>query len=367
MNELWQAILDNPHDPQTYLVYADWLLSQGDPRGELIALQVALERGSSAEPQALAQREQQLLERHQHFLPGVDERHATVTWRWGFFESVRFDNREDWMDNHFELWPTVRTVFAQPAAQLVREMRVGVIRWERQEEDVPELLRLVHELGFAGKLEELVLGDIDEDVDLAHHTLGDLSEVGRAYGELRALSVRGFQFQLGPLPLPRLERLTLQTCALSRANLASVLQPPRPALQSLELWFGSALYGAECAPDDLRPLLEQPRRFPELRALGLMNAEFTSELCRALARSPLLRQLETLDLSLGTLDDAGAEVLLENAPAFSHLDWLDLDDNFLSEACVQRLEETFGSAVQCGDQKEIEEDDPALRYVTAWE
>jgi uncharacterized protein (TIGR02996 family) len=367
MNELWQAILDDPQDPRTYLVYADWLQSQGDPRGELIAAQVALETAAGAERERLERRAEEILAAHERFLPGVDEQHATVTWRRGFFESVRFDNREDWMDSDFELWPTVRAVFAQSAAQLVREMRVGIVRWEHQDEDVPRLLRLVAELGFAGRLQELVLGDIDEDVDLAHHTLGDLSELGRSYGGLRALSVRGWQFQLGSLALPELRRLTVQTCGLSQANLASVLQQPRPQLEELELWFGSALYGATCGPDDLRPLLEEPGRFPKLRALGLMNAEFTSALCEALARSPLLRQLETLDLSMGTLDDAGAEVLLARAPAFAHLDWLDLDDNFLSEACVERLQATFGSAAQCGDQKEIEEDDPALRYVSVWE
>jgi uncharacterized protein (TIGR02996 family) len=37
--ELEQAIRNHPDDPKAYLVYADWLQTAGDPRGELIAVQ----------------------------------------------------------------------------------------------------------------------------------------------------------------------------------------------------------------------------------------------------------------------------------------------------------------------------------------
>ena len=43
--ELEQAILANPDDEAAYEVYADWLQGEGDPRGELAAVQVALARG----------------------------------------------------------------------------------------------------------------------------------------------------------------------------------------------------------------------------------------------------------------------------------------------------------------------------------
>src|SRR5687767_3801833 len=35
---LEKAIVANPHDDDAYMVYADWLQSENDPRGELIAL-----------------------------------------------------------------------------------------------------------------------------------------------------------------------------------------------------------------------------------------------------------------------------------------------------------------------------------------
>ena len=37
-------ILTDPDDDRPRMVYADWLLGEGDPRGELIAVQCALAR-----------------------------------------------------------------------------------------------------------------------------------------------------------------------------------------------------------------------------------------------------------------------------------------------------------------------------------
>src|SRR5262249_54858852 len=39
-----QAVRDEPEDDATRLVFADWLEERGDPRGELIRLQVGLDR-----------------------------------------------------------------------------------------------------------------------------------------------------------------------------------------------------------------------------------------------------------------------------------------------------------------------------------
>lgn len=59
---LLAAVAADPDDDGPRIVYADWLQQAGDPRGELIALQCALDRGRTPE---LAAREQALLDRHQ--------------------------------------------------------------------------------------------------------------------------------------------------------------------------------------------------------------------------------------------------------------------------------------------------------------
>ena len=59
--ELEANILAHPDDREAYLVYADWLQSHGDPRGELVAVQTKLTQGANP---ALSAREQELFAAH---------------------------------------------------------------------------------------------------------------------------------------------------------------------------------------------------------------------------------------------------------------------------------------------------------------
>src|SRR5262249_33957298 len=60
------ALIENPDDLANHMAYADYLTEQGDPRGELIQVQLALEDASrsAAERKKLHQREEELLVRH---------------------------------------------------------------------------------------------------------------------------------------------------------------------------------------------------------------------------------------------------------------------------------------------------------------
>ena len=353
----------DPEDPDRYRVYADWLITRGDPRGELMAAQIALSVAAPGERGALQQRIEAIFAAHDRLLPGVDPDHATARWRWGFLDSVRFDNREDFMDDDFDMTPTVRTLFALPQAQRVREVRVGVIRWDDQEEDVPKLIEELAALRVGERLRSLCLGDIDDDIQLSHHPLGDLAQLGASLPELRALSLRGCEFALGDLALPHLETIHIETCGLTRDNLASVLAIRSHELRSATIWFGSEMYGAEADPDDLGPLLEGDR-WPALRHLGLANAEFTAELCERLPTAPILAQLRSLDLSMGTLDDEGVEPLIEAREAFAHLERIDLEGNFLSEAAVRALREAHGDRIVCDGQRPVGDGNV---FVAVWE
>src|SRR5512146_1820960 len=86
--ELEAKLFDNPRDPEARLVYADLLQSQGDPRGELIALQ---HRGKHADAEAY-------LEEHRDALLGPLARFGKTfdhdskpafTWHLGFIRSAR--------------------------------------------------------------------------------------------------------------------------------------------------------------------------------------------------------------------------------------------------------------------------------------
>src|ERR1043165_1674592 len=85
--DLEAAIVADPEDEGPYLVYADWLQSRGDPRGELIVVQHA--RGPAWAK--LRIRERELLSRYRDALLGPaalhhDARH--FDWRRGFIDRM---------------------------------------------------------------------------------------------------------------------------------------------------------------------------------------------------------------------------------------------------------------------------------------
>jgi len=65
---LEEALAAYPDDATGYLVYADWLQQQGDPRGELIVVQEALAR--KPRDRALLAEQERLLEQHTDLLRG---------------------------------------------------------------------------------------------------------------------------------------------------------------------------------------------------------------------------------------------------------------------------------------------------------
>src|SRR5262245_27408900 len=64
---LEKALVANPDDLATHMAYADHLTEQGDPRGEFIQVQLALEdpRRSPEQRESLRRREQDLLQKYQ--------------------------------------------------------------------------------------------------------------------------------------------------------------------------------------------------------------------------------------------------------------------------------------------------------------
>lgn len=117
--------------------------------------------------------------------------------------------------------------------------------------------------------------------------------------------------------------------------MADVLAADFPALRKLELWLGDDGYGRDTDPAELAPLL-RAECFPELLELGLRNADNADEIAEALADAKVVSQLKVLDLSLGTLSDAGAEHLLRST-AIRGLVKLDLHRHYLSEGMQKRL------------------------------
>jgi hypothetical protein len=217
-------------------------------------------------------------------------------------------------------------------------------------------------------LKALFIGDIASDeCEISWLVQSDMSPLLQAFPHLEILQVRGgvgLQFVPPENAVhEHLKALILETGGLSRETVLQVYEWDLPALEHLELWFGSDNYGGDCWEQDLAPILDD-LIFPNLTYLGLRNSQFANEMIDRLVRSPLLAGLQVLDLSMGTLTDAGAAKLLE-CDAIRDLEILNVSESYLSGVMIDQLQ-SLGIQVIASEQREEEDDeDPAYRRYCA--
>ena len=186
-------------------------------------------------------------------------------------------------------------------------------------------------------LEALFISDVSQDLaEVSWIEQHDPADLIAAFPNLRVLGLRGTpDRRFEPLVHARIEELVFQSGGLPPEVVRAVGRSELPALTSLDLYLGTPQYRGGATAEDLEPILSGTA-FPELRHLGLRDAENADELAAALAQAPVLARLESLDLSLGTLSDDGAAALLAGQP-LTHLKRLDVHHHFLSEAMIDRL------------------------------
>src|SRR5687768_14455004 len=127
--DLEARIHANPDDREAYLVYADWLTEQGDPRGELITVQAKL--ADHPDDAELAERAGRIAAANRDAWLGdlakLDpKKDLGVTWRWGFIHGVRLGPpTEEWGTSEIDFPETIKAVLALPGAQFLRELVIG--------------------------------------------------------------------------------------------------------------------------------------------------------------------------------------------------------------------------------------------------
>ncbi|MGQ4267944.1 STM4015 family protein [Nocardiopsis changdeensis] len=251
---------------------------------------------------------------------------------------------------------------------LVRAMVIGASgSSESPEPGAPARDALVeHAAAFTG-LESLFIGDLtaeEQEISWIHQP--DLAPVLAALPWLTEFAVRGTgdpymheKSQLG-LDIGRhdaLRSLTVESGGLPARVARSIDSAELPALENLELWLGVDDYRGDTTPADLARTLSG-EAFPQLNHLGLRNAEDTDLWVRALAEAPVVGRVRSLDLSMGTLTDEGAQVLLDT-PVFRELGKLDLEHHYMSEEMEARVGAAFAEAgveISVGDRQEQDGD-----------
>lgn len=262
-------------------------------------------------------------------------------------------------------WPDLLQSFtAVRGSRLARAMVVGqwgeVQSGDGATEVVEALLEAVPNLPA---LEALFVGDVTcEECEVSWIIQANLTPLLEAWPWLRSFGARGGQsLGLGPLRHTHLQTLVLEAGGLDSSVIRTVAASDLPALEHLELYLGTSDYGSTVTVRDLAPILDGTR-FPRLRYLGLRDSEIADDVARAVAEAPILDRIEVLDLSLGTLGDAGALALLAS-PRVRRLQKLDIHHHYVSAGLVERLV-ALGIAVDASDRQEPDDGD---RYVAVAE
>jgi uncharacterized protein (TIGR02996 family) len=343
------AIAADPEDRGAYEVYADWLGERGDPRGEWIHVQLALElRPTDA---ALVVRSSELLRAHEadwtEGITSASSRDPRFVWRRGFIDHVEISGAYQSNDSTF-VWKSV----AQLATAIVmRSATIGaMITHHGSGADDHSLFEAMRDLPPPPALRELILSCGDHDISWTQ--FGDISIANAALANLEVLTIAAGRVTLGAIDLPKLRKLHVMCGGLPGHVLASIAEARWPALDELDVYLGTQEYSGTCTEDGVRALLRA--NLPAVRGLGIENCEFGDALAGLVARAPIVKQLRRLDLSRGTMGGDGARVLVEHANRFAHLAVLDLTENYLTGAHAREVTAVLPRAL-IGDQKTEDE------------
>ncbi|MGW1547387.1 STM4015 family protein [Streptomyces sp. NPDC002346] len=259
----------------------------------------------------------------------------------------------------------------------VRALLIGPWWQEEYEPFAPVVDLLAGHADLFPSLRAPFLADVvSEECELSWLEMADITPVLEAFGQVQELTVRGCgepiagkqTLDLRPVRHEALTSLRFESGGLPSAVVRAVGASELPALERLELWLGVAEYGGAATVEDLTPLLSGAA-FPNLRHLGLQNSEIQDEIAAAVASAPVVAQLESLSLAMGTLGDLGAEALLAGQP-LTHLTSLDLHHHYISDPWLDRLGGLLGADRVNGEPNEVEYWDPDEddeRYVAVTE
>jgi uncharacterized protein (TIGR02996 family) len=335
------ALVANPDDLASHSAYADYLAEQGDPRGEFIQVQLALEdeTKSSAERKRLRQREEELLKAHTREWLGELAPHLldAEERKWGPQTEYRFSR--GWIDRVqiVRLSKPLAEAFCRtPLLRLLRELLVVEHSYD---EDEPTGLEDLVEAPYFGNVRLFQLGPENNCHIRGEQAVEFVRKMPRLE-ELRMYAHRVNTRELFALPLPHLRVLHVyHTYDYPLEVLAA--NKSLGSLTTLALWP----HGLE--PDDhhayisfeaVRALVHSPH-LTGLTHLHVYLSDLGDEGCAEIVRSGTLKRLKVLDLWSGRITDEGARTLAA-CPDLRHLERLRIDQNYLTAAGLAALKAT---------------------------
>jgi uncharacterized protein (TIGR02996 family) len=366
------ALVENPDELANHMAYADYLGEQGDPLGDFIRVQLALEDPSKSpnDRKKLQAQEKKLLDAHVRTWLGELAPYAfgEVAPKNDYEEPIKtqYVFRRGWLDtikaDHADL-PFTRILARAPQVRLLRHLEFPHTAYAEDgatpepSDGVPEdcYHPALYPLGRADNLTNVrtfIVGEVMSEEDDDHYL---------DYGPSCHTSGEG---AIGPVKrMPRLEELrllahqtdTAQLFALKTLHNLRVLHvdhchkfpltqlaknPSLGNLTHLMIWPHALEFDDEAYVRlaDVKAVVHSPI-LKSLTHLRLRCADAGDKGVREIVASGILKRLKVLDLRHGCVTDAGAQALAACAD-LKNLQLLDLCNNALTAAGVQALAAT---------------------------
>ena len=229
-------------------------------------------------------------------------------------------------------------ILQDPEFAALEELIIGGWGGEYEESCQPFLDAIVENADRFAHIRKLFVGDMDFEVcEVSWIMQGDYSRIWKAMPQLKELTIKGStDLTLGEIEHENLESLTIICGGLGQNVIREIEKAKLPKLKKLLLYVGVEDYGFDGSADTIRDLLAKSD-FPELTYLGIVDSEIQDEMTEVVLDSKYIRQIETLDLSCGTLTDKGGSLLLAKLPELSNIRKLDVHFHYLSDDMMEKL------------------------------
>jgi uncharacterized protein (TIGR02996 family) len=387
-----ESLRANPQDLASACAYADYLAERGDPRGEFMQVQIALEDESlpRAKRDALQKQEADLLKKHEQSWLGpiapflLDPKLPRYEWR---SEAITYRFRRGWLaeleipllDVEF-----TRALLRCAEARFLHKLHIHHGAYEFPEGDPrateyadgsyapgPDIdpaadaedaaMHLLVKFPYFASVRILHLGnpvtDTFDDSDQCHtngeivyHYLKQMPHVEEIY----LLASRVDADKIVALPMPHL-RLFLYNHGHGYPLDKLAANPSLTSLTTLlchphALEYDDAEEGAYIRLAHLRALCRSPH-LKSLTTLRLRLTDFGDAGAKELVESGILKRLNVLDLQGGCITDEGVRLLV-GCPDLKNLQLLNLRSNGLTRAGEQAITATGVKADVSGQHTE---------------
>ena len=351
-----QTILDDPKNIDHYLVYADWLSEQGNPLGEFISIQLALEEEghSSKQRKQLKKREQELLDKNIDDWLGPlaayylnddsiekSDGYRNYSYEFNFSRGFLSDIVVDLMNVPFA-W----ALHHSPACKWLKKLSIN------ESEYLSKNITIEDKTYKETQIEPLIgaqfqhlnyfrIGLESDGLDSCYASGSEVHALLPTMPHIETLYLAASSIQCKTLfahPMPKLKHLTVHH--LYEYPLSILAE--NPSLTQLETlcMFPHMYHDGDPYLDlnDLDAIIHSPY-LKKLIYLQFNGSVAGDDGLKHIIQSGFLSQLKVLDFGYSGVTDKGVELLLQ-AKETKQLEQLILSGNYLTQNAIKQLKDS---------------------------